>query len=106
MRLTKTIYAIEEVNEIIGWDDFMRPIYGDEETIYHPIPCEIEPYSGGLAQHRYGVFADITHRAFTRPNDLLKLTALVRYDGEDIYKIIEIMKYDKHYELLIKKELN
>ncbi|WP_117161438.1 hypothetical protein [Paraliobacillus sp. X-1268] len=104
MRLTKMMYVIDESEtEIIDWTPLGQPIYGDMVILYHPIPCEIEPFSAGLAEYRYGVFADITHRAFTEPSDYLTLLESVRYDGEDNYKITQVMRYDKHFEVLIKK---
>jgi len=103
MRLTKTIYAIEEVEgEIIGYDDFGRPIYGDSTIVRTPIECEVEPYSNELAKTRYGVFVDATQRVFCKPNEKVLLTASMEYENEE-YQVAEYMDYGRHYEVLIKK---
>lgn len=99
------MYIIEEDHsEIIDYDRNGNPIYGDIIYIYHPINCEIEPYSSELAQSRLGLFAEVTHRAFCYPDNRLTLNTPIRYDGEDRYRITELLRYDKHYEVLIKKD--
>ncbi|UOQ47740.1 hypothetical protein MUN88_17050 [Gracilibacillus caseinilyticus] len=104
MRLTKTMYVIDKSErEVIDLDPLGNPIYGEGEIIYHPIRCEIEPYSSELARTRLGLTVDVTHRAFCYPNDLLKLNVPIKYDGSGNYKITELLRYDKHYEVLIKK---
>lgn len=103
MRLTKTIYLIEDETPVIDYDPLGNPIYGDSIVTYLPVDCEIEPYSSELARTRLGLHAEVTHRAFTRPDDRLELNVPVRYDDEDNYTITELLKYDKHYEVLINR---
>lgn len=105
MRLTKTLYLIRNETPILDYDRLGNPIYGDPVIFYDPIPCEVEPYSNELASTRYGVFVDCTDRAFTKPDERLTLNIPIRYDGSDNYKITEVMEYDRHFEVLIKKVL-
>ncbi|WP_407268959.1 hypothetical protein [Radiobacillus sp. PE A8.2] len=109
MRLTKKMYFIEEgEREIIDYDALLNPIYGDAPaTEYIPLPCEIEPYSNELATTRYGVFVDATNRLFCEPNNRISLNIEItdQPNGEgNVFVVTENMKYDKHYEVLIKKD--
>ncbi|KHF40706.1 hypothetical protein [Halalkalibacter okhensis] len=106
MRLTKTLYIVtEEQGEIIDYEQFGRPIYGDPEQIKSPFKGEVEPYSNTLAERTYGVFVEVTNRVFCKPNKNLKILSDVEYLKEP-YKVTEIMKYDKHFEVLIRKGTN
>ncbi|ARK30772.1 hypothetical protein [Halalkalibacter krulwichiae] len=106
MRLTKTLYIVTEENgQVIDYDPFGRPIYGDPETIKSPFKGEVEPYSNTLAERTYGVFVEVTNRVFCKPNEDLKILSDIEY-LEESYKVTEIMKYDKHYEVLIRKGAN
>jgi hypothetical protein len=103
MRLTKTVYLLIEGGEqIVGWNDFGEPIY---ETVFEKIPirCEIEPYSSKLAENRYGILADVRYRLFTKPDARLKLGEKIEYRDEN-YTITGVMDFDRHYEVLMKKD--
>lgn len=100
MRLRKTIEAITLEEVFVGFDQFGAPVYRKEKT-YHPIKCEIEPFSAKLAEHSYGTFIEATNRVFSRPTDLFKLRDEVRYDGH-MYQITQIVAYDKHFETMLK----
>lgn len=103
MRLTKTVYLLVEGGEqIVGWNDFGEPIY---ETVFEKIPiqCEIEPYSSKLAENRYGIIVDVQYRLFTKPDEHLKLGEKIEYKDKN-YTITGVMDYDRHYEVLIKKD--
>lgn len=100
MRLRKKIYVIHEEKTIVDYNELGRPIYDIVKT-YHPIRCEVEPFSNKLAETTYGVFVDATNRVFSNPSELLQLKEPVKY-GDKLYKITEIIRYDKHYETLLK----
>lgn len=102
MRLTKTVYFLEEDGErLVGYDWLNEPIY---ETVYTKVAilCEIEPYSSKLAENRYGIIADVQYRLFMKPDSRLKMGEKIEYQNEN-YTITGIMKYDKHFEVLMKK---
>jgi hypothetical protein len=103
MRLTKTVFLLGEGEEqIVGWNDFGEPIY---ETIPTKIPiqCEIEPYSSKLAENRYGIITEVQYRLFTKPDERLKLGEKIEYKDKN-YTITGVMDYDRHFEVLIKKD--
>jgi len=100
MRLRKTIEVITYEEKLTGFDELGRPIYEKIKT-YHPIKCEIEPFSSKLAETSYGVFIEATNRIFSRPTELLKLKDEIKYNNH-LYEITQIVKYDKHYETMIK----
>ncbi|MCG6796352.1 hypothetical protein [Geobacillus sp. YHL] len=102
MRLTKTVYLLGEGEEVlVGFNDFNEPIYETIPTRI-PIQCEIEPYSSKLAENRYGIIVDVQYRLFTKPDERLKLGEKIEYDKN--YTITGIMDFDRHYEVLIKKD--
>jgi hypothetical protein len=106
MRLTKTLYIVtEEQGEIIGYTSIGQPIYDDTQIVKTPFKGDVEPYSNTLAEHTYGVYVECTNRVFCKPNDKLKILSDIEYQ-EEPYKVTEIMKYDKHYEVLIRKGAN
>ena len=102
MRLTKTVYFFEEDGEVlVGYDWLNEPIY--EKTYKKTsIECEIEPYSSKLAENTYGIIADVQYRLFMKPDERLKMGETIEYQNEN-YTITGIMKYDKHFEVLMKK---
>jgi hypothetical protein len=103
MRLTKTVYLlVEGGKQIVDYNDFGEPIY---ETVFKrlPIRCEIELYSSKLAENQYGILADVKYRLFTKPDTRLKLGEKIEYRNEN-YTITGVMDYDRHYEVLIKKD--
>lgn len=103
MRLTKSIYhvSINDSDNIIDYDKFGNPIYGDPVLTRILIPAEVEPFSSDLAKMSFGVFLDCRYRCFTRPNpELIKIHEEIHY-GNDVYKIVSIMPYDRHTEFLI-----
>lgn len=103
MRLPKIIYIIEEIQgELVGFDQLGRPIYGEPTILKTPISSEVEPFSSKLAETRYGVFVDVTNRVFCKPHEKIVLNQEIEFENED-YRITEVMKYDRHYEVLIKK---
>jgi len=103
MRLTKTVYLLAEGEEVlVGWNDFGEPIY-ETIPVRIPIQCEIEPYSSKLAENRYGIVVDVQYRLFTKPDARLKLGEKIEYRNEN-YTITGVMDYDRHYEVLIKKD--
>ncbi|WP_226087481.1 hypothetical protein [Mesobacillus sp. S13] len=103
MRLTKTLYVINktESDEPSSIDEFGRGKYDLIET-KTPLLGEVEPFSNRLAETRYGVFVDVTNRAFCMPNDLIKINGEIEYDNQN-FIVTECMKYDRHYEVLLKK---
>jgi hypothetical protein len=100
MRLTKTAYLFGE-GELLGYDDFGRPVFGNPEKI--PFKMEMEPYSQAKAEYDYGVFVAVQYRLFTKPDSRLKLNEEIEYKNK-IYSVQEVKDYDKHYEVLIKFE--
>jgi hypothetical protein len=104
MRLPKTLYIVEMIQseEPTSIDPFGQAIYGEipEKT---PLLGEVEPYSSKLAETQYGVFAEVHNRLYCYPNPNIKFHTLIEYEDE-LYKVVECMKYDRHYEVLLKKE--
>jgi hypothetical protein len=100
MRLTKTAYYYSGNGELLGYDGFGRPVYGEPEKL--PFKMEIEPYSTELAKTQYGIFADVNYRMFTKPNSILTLGTTIIYRDEE-FEIQKVWDYDRHYELLINK---
>ncbi|WP_027725431.1 hypothetical protein [Tuberibacillus calidus] len=101
MRLTKTLYIVEEIesDEPIGYDSLGRPVYGTT-TVKTPFMGEVEPYSSELTHTRYGLVANVTHRVFCLPNDKLKLNQHIEWQDKD-YTLTGLLKYDRHFEVLI-----
>lgn len=101
MRLTKTLYIVteEESTEPIGYDSLGRPIYGTT-IVKTSFDGEVEPFSSQLASTNYGLTANVTNRVFCLPNDSLVLNQHIEYNGED-YTLTGLLKYDRHYEVLI-----
>lgn len=103
MRLTKTLYTIHETEgELIGYDPFGRPVYGDSQIEYRPFRGELEPYSSKLAETTYGLFVQVTNRLFCYPNSNILVGVKIRFNNED-YEVRECLRYDKHFEVLIRK---
>lgn len=100
MRLTKTAYLFGDKGEYLGRDSHGRPIYGDPKPDI-PFKMEIEPFSPKLAETQYGVFVEVRYRLFTYPDSRLKLNKEFVFK-ETIYKITQIMDYEKHFEVLVK----
>lgn len=102
MRLNKKLYILTVIEDaIIGHEPWGEPIYGTKEEL-SPFRGEVEPYSSGLSQNRYGVSVEVTNRLFCKPHNDIVLGASIRYQNED-YLVTEVMKYDRHYEVLMKK---
>lgn len=101
MRYKDRLYAVTEQKEIVGYDPLGNPQYDVVKT-YHPIKCNVEPYSSAMARESYGDFEEVTHRAFTEPSELIKLQATLS-DKANLYKVIESLEYKSHYEVLLKK---
>lgn len=102
MRLPKIIEIIKQEKIIADYDRYGNPIY-DTITTYYPIKCDVEPFGKELSEKSYGVFVDATHRVFTKPNELIKPNESVRYKNEK-YKITKVVEYDKHFEVMLKKD--
>jgi phosphoribosylpyrophosphate synthetase len=102
MRLTKTAYLYGNA-QVISYDEFGRPIYGDPQKI--PFSFEKEPYSSEKAQRDYGVsVVSVQYRMFTNPDTSLQINKEIEYNGK-VYSIADPPKdYDNHYEILIKYE--
>lgn len=100
MRLTKTAYILSE-GEIIGYNAFDEPIFGEATT--DPFFMEWEPFSTKLAESSYGVTVDVQYRMFTYPNEKLKINQDIVYQNKK-YKITEVKDFDKHYEVLVRYE--
>ena len=101
MRLNKTMDIVTEEKKIIDYDPLGTPIYETVKT-HHPIKCNIEPFSSSLAEKSYGVFVDATNRVFSKPHDLIKLDATVSHSAK-LFKVTEIIRYDKHFETLLQE---
>lgn len=103
MRLTKTLYIISKTESDTpnGTDEFGRDKY-DPIEIKTSFLGEVEQFSNRLAETNYGVFVDVTNRVFCEPNDLIKINGEIEYDNQN-FIVTECMKYDRHYELLLKK---
>lgn len=101
MRLRKTMNIVTVEKEIVDYDPLGNPIYETIET-FHPIQCEIEPFSSSLAERSYGVFVEATNRVFSKPNSLIKLKSTITH-SDKLYKVTEIMQYDKHFETLLQE---
>lgn len=101
MRLRKTMNIVTEEREIVDYDPLGNPIYEVVKT-HHPIKCNIEPFSSSLAEKSYGVFVEATNRVFSKPNSLIKLQSTVSH-SDKLYKVTEIIQYDKHYETLLQE---
>lgn len=107
MRLTKTLYFLIENKRFIGNDPRTgKPIY-EIKVSKEAFRAEVEPYSQMLALNRYGVSVDITNRVFCNFNDRLNVESMtdfvIEYNNKK-YEVKEIITYDKHCELLIKRE--
>lgn len=100
MRLSKTAFYYSGKGELLGYDDWGRPLYGDPQQI--PFQMEIEPYSSELAKTNYGITVEVNYRMFTNPDSNLKLGSEIKYREEE-FEIQKVWDYDRHYELLIKK---
>lgn len=104
MRLTKTAYLFGNEGQFIGNDPYSgRPIYADPKPEY-PFVMEFEPYSADLAKVQYAInVVDIRYRMFTYPDERLTLNTEFVYKNKR-YKIVYVMDYDMHYEVLISYE--
>jgi hypothetical protein len=104
MRLPKTIYTIKEVDTgEVDWRG--SPIYKVAQG--DPFPCEIMPYSSKLAETNFGIIAEVTNQMFCESRDDLELgTELIEIKNgkEQHYFVTAILDYDRHFEVLIKKE--
>lgn len=112
MRLTKTLYIIQEGEPVYLGDDWRGvPIYGDAPIVYNPFKGEIEPFSSELAKTRLGLFVDVTNRLFCKPNSGITIGTQIAYNDQNVdnfgdyerYTVTECLRYDKHYEVLVKK---
>ncbi|WP_100408442.1 hypothetical protein [Bacillus solitudinis] len=101
MRLTKTLYFIEEEKTITGYSSIGQPQY-ETVTTFVPFKGEVEPYSAKLAETNYGLFVEVTNRFFCKPNSNITFHKCIRYDEENYY-VTEYLKYDKHFEVLMQK---
>ncbi|WP_273130012.1 hypothetical protein [Bacillus weihaiensis] len=100
MRLTKQAYFLDKV--FVGYDVFGLPTY--DEARSDPFYMEFEPYGTQLASRDYGVnVAEINYRMFTHPNDRFELNMIIHHKEKE-FKILQIMDYDKHYEILVRLE--
>ncbi|WP_158735149.1 hypothetical protein [Alteribacillus sp. YIM 98480] len=103
MRLTKDFYIVEEIEgEIVDYDELDRPIYAETDYEYRHFLGELEPYSAQLAEHNYGLYIEVTHRVFCEPNERIKIGETITYEDEK-YHVTECLRYDKHYEVMLKK---
>ena len=59
------------------------------------IMCDMQPYSGSLAQEEYGLDVDCVKRIYTPFNPLIKEGALVARSGE---APLYIVKYAEHWD--------
>lgn len=104
MRLNKKLYLFVPGEETYIGDDWRgAPIYETTDDQLLPIRCEIEPYSSKLTEQNYGLFVEVTNRIFTKPDKRLKINEILVDDEDKTYKITEILKYDRHYEVLINR---
>jgi hypothetical protein len=103
MRLTKTLYFLDKVQSETptGVDQFGREEYGFI-TDRIPFLGEVEPFSNRLAETNYGLFVECTHRIFCEPHSLIRLKALIEYNGEE-FEVNECLSYGRHLEVLIKR---
>ncbi|WBL16374.1 hypothetical protein [Sutcliffiella sp. NC1] len=103
MKLTKTLYTIHETEgELIGYDPLGRPVYSPPSIDYRAFKGELEPYSSKLAETTYGLIVQVTNRVFCYPNENILIGVKIRYNNEE-YTVTECLRYDKHYEVLIRK---
>ncbi|MEH7416067.1 hypothetical protein V7266_12360 [Neobacillus drentensis] len=103
MRLTKTLYIVENIQSDTpsGVDEFDRPIYEDVPR-KTPFLAEVEPFSSRLAESQYGVSVEVSNRVFCLPNDKIRIQSIIEYNGLE-FEVTEMTTYDNHYEVLIKK---
>ena len=57
--------------------------------------CDMQPYSGGLAQHEYGLEIDCVMRIYTEPNKNIVEGVKIADRGQ---KPIYIVKYKEHWK--------
>ncbi|KOO46397.1 hypothetical protein [Priestia koreensis] len=108
MRLPKKVYFIEKVEVVIQDPDWGESVYTDWQVTDDYFKAEIEPFSQKLALDRYGIAVDATNRIFCKHHQ--------KFDGnlEDIqlsyenkwYDLKEMTTYDRHCELLVKRNFN
>ncbi|WP_243356873.1 hypothetical protein [Bacillus litorisediminis] len=99
MRLTQTAYLFGEYGELIGYDDWDRPVYGDPLPEI-PFLMELEPFIPELAKTQYGIFVEVRYRMFTEPNESLNLNTEFVFNGQRL-KITEVLKYKRHFECMV-----
>ena len=70
-------------------------IYTNTEETPVSVLCDMQPYSGSLAQEEYGLDVDCVKRIYTPFNPLIKDGALVAKSGE---APLYIVKYAEHWD--------
>lgn len=63
------------------------------------IPVNMQPYSSELARREYGLDKNVVIKIFCVPDEVVKLNNVI-VDGTQKYKIVHVMRWDKHYEAL------
>lgn len=62
-------------------------VYYDPPTaLGEPLPCNVQPYSGELAQRDYGLEVVTSLRLFSLPDERLQMNALLEWQG-DRYRV-------------------
>jgi hypothetical protein len=102
MRLNKTAFLFKVENVLVGTDpDTGQPICEVSSVPSGSFNMEFEPYGTPLpkAQNAINV-VDVKYLMYTNPDDRLKVNTEFVYN-KNKYKIISLMKYDRHYEIFI-----
>ena len=70
-------------------------IFEDTGAVPQTLMCDMQPYSGGLAQEEYGLDIDCTMRIYTEPCPFLKSGARV---GRESDNPCYTVKYAEHWD--------
>jgi hypothetical protein len=96
MRLPKTASFVKIEKQYNSLGQYT----GENVVVLGEISCDIQPYSSRLAEATYGVSLNVTSRLFCRPDELLQLGSILKYENKK-YLVNSIMDFDKHYEVLM-----
>ena len=78
---------------------------GKTDTVLATIMCDMQPYSGGLAQKEYGLEIDRAMRIYTEPCDALTEGERIALSGETPMYIVKYAEHWDDYSMAVLTEL-
>lgn len=74
--------------------------YKGQDFLLKVIQCDAQPYSSQLLYKDYGYTEDVKYRVFCDKDNDITVGLPVEYEGKT-YKIVRIISWDDHMELMI-----